>query len=445
MKSRSFVAAYSAVTLACICLFPMLLRAEVLYPSPVPAFPPADMAGQRMAQTLQGRLAGQQVQLTLLYQARNYRPLWFGPNGISSDGRQALAIVAAADRDALPVARYAVPSPPDARASDAGKADFDIALTGALLRYAADMRWGAWRPEQLFDDAEMAREPDDLAGGLARAADHGNAAAYLQGLAPPSREYGQLRDALTRDRDLAAGGDVSAAARAQRIAVNMERLRWFPHAPGAQYILVNVPDASLVLMESGQPVLISKVVVGARDKTTPILSTEAVSVTINPAWHVPASIVRRELRPKGGGYLAAKNMYVRDGQVIQRPGPGNALGVVKFEMPNDFNVYLHDTPTKKAFLSEDRALSHGCVRVQKIRSLAAHALGLREEELQHLIARGRTDGRRLAAPIPVYIQYGTAVPRGDGQIVFLDDVYGRDARMIRAMFPSQAPLLVAGR
>jgi murein L,D-transpeptidase YcbB/YkuD len=284
-----------------------------------------------------------------------------------------------------------------------------------------------------------------VAGGLTRAADRGAAAAYLQGLTPPAREYGQLRDALARYRAFAAGGDVDAGARAQQIAVNMERLRWFPHAPGIQYILVNVPGASLALMESGQPTLVSRVVVGARDKTTPILSTEAVSVTINPAWHVPASIVRREIRPKGSGYLAAKNMYVRDGQVIQRPGLGNALGVVKFEMPNDFNVYLHDTPTKKAFLSEDRAVSHGCVRVQQIRSLASHVLGLSEQDLQRLIARGRTDGLRLAAPIPVHIQYWTAVPREDGHIAFLDDVYGRDARMIRAMFPSPAPQLVASR
>ena len=182
---------------------------------------------------------------------------------------------------------------------------------------------------------------------------------------------------------------------------------------------------------------------GAPNKTTPILATRAVSVTINPAWHVPRSIVAREIRPKGSGYLAAKNMYMQDGEVIQRPGPGNALGRAKFEMPNGFNVYLHDTPTKKAFLESDRSLSHGCVRVQQIQPLVEHVLGMSDQELQILIARGRTDGRRLAAPIPVYIQYWTAIPRDDGHTVFREDVYGRDARMIRVMFPGQTPLQLA--
>jgi murein L,D-transpeptidase YcbB/YkuD len=498
MQFRSFVAAPSAVTAVCVCSFLFLLRAEALFPGPLPGVSAGFVAQQEAAQALQSRLAGQTAQLALLYQARNYRPFWFNQNGLSGDGRQALALLAAADKDGLPALRYAAPLVPDPRAPFASKADFDIALTGALLRYAADMRWGVFRPEQLFDDAAMERDFDDVGAGLARAADSGMASAYLRSLAPPLREYGQLRDGLARYRAIAAAGDwpsvtmasssgnmtrlaarlqlegylaepaspasiaaalrafqagnataptgqlnertvallnVAAAARADVIAVNMERLRWMPHAPGSQYILVNVPDASLALMVSGQPALVSKVVVGARNKSTPILSTKAVSITINPSWHVPASIVRREIRPKGGGYMAAKNMYVRDGQVIQRPGPGNALGRAKFEMPNSFDVYLHDTPTKKAFLASDRALSHGCVRVQQIRPLAGHVLGLSDEEVQRLIDRGSTSGQRLAAPIPVYIQYWTAIPRENGQIGFRDDVYGRDARMTRALFP----------
>ena len=458
-----------------------------------------------MAQTLQSRLANQSPQVMQLYQARNFTPLWFGPAGLSADGRQVLVLLAAAGDDALPVQRYAVAPPPDARAPDATKVDFDIALTGAVLRYAADLRWGLFRPEQLFDDVEMTRDSDDVAGGLVRSAAGGSAAAYLRSLAPPMREYAQLREALAHYRAIAAVGDwptvtagnqtglatrlqmegylssdaagaspaviaaalrafqadsalvptgrlneqtaamlnVSAVTRARTIAANMERLRWMPHSPGQQYILVNVPDASLVLMEAGRPALISKVVVGERKKSTPILATEAVSITINPAWHVPHSIVAREIRPKGGGYLASHHMVVRDGQVIQLPGPGNALGRAKFEMPNGFDVYLHDTPTKKAFLVDDRALSHGCVRVQQIQPLVEHVLGMSDEELQNLIARGRTDGRRLAAPIPVYIQYWTAIPRDDGHIGFREDVYGRDARMIREPAPAQSQLLAS--
>lgn len=495
MKFRNTVMfAYAAVMAAFVCFLVVLFQAAAEYPTPAPV---AEAGPPAVTPVLQSRLAAQ-PQLTPLYQARNYAPLWIGPAGLSADGRQAIAILAAAGEEGLPAQHYGVPQAPDAHAPEASKADFDIALTAALLRYATDLRWGAFRPEQLFDDAEMARDTDDVAAGLFRAAAGGNAAAYLRGLAPPLREYGQLREALAHYRAIAAAGDwptvaagsqarlatrlqmegylpepvaspsavtaalrdfqadnalapsghltaqtvalmnIPAAMRAQQVAANMERLRWMPHAPGSQYILVNVPDATLALMEGGQPAVISRVVVGARNKTTPILSTEAVSITINPAWHVPRSIVVRELR----GHLG-RNMFVRDGQVVQRPGPGNALGRAKFEMPNDFNVYLHDTPTKKAFIESDRALSHGCVRVQQILPLVEHVLGMSPEQLQNLIARGRTDGRRLPAPIPVYIQYWTAIPREDGHIAFRDDIYGRDARMIQAMSGEHSPLMVA--
>jgi murein L,D-transpeptidase YcbB/YkuD len=215
---------------------------------------------------------------------------------------------------------------------------------------------------------------------------------------------------------------------------------------GARYILVNVPDASLVLMESGQPALTSRVVVGAPDKQTPILAARAVAVTINPAWHVPKSIVAKEIQPKldqDSDYLEAKHMEMENGEVVQLPGPDNALGTVKFEMPNVFNVYLHDTPSKHAFLSDERALSHGCVRVEQIRPLVEHVLGISDDELQQAIAGGKTQAQRLNQPIPVYLQYFTAIAREDGRTGFRADIYGRDARMIGVMFPGQVPRQLA--
>ena len=240
--------------------------------------------------------------------------------------------------------------------------------------------------------------------------------------------------------------NVPPAARAQQIAANMERLRWMPHVLGGRYIMVNVPDASLVLMESGQQALVSRVVVGAPDKATPILAAKAVVVTINPAWHVPKSIVAKEILPKldrDSGYLQSKHMEMENGEVVQLPGPDNALGQVKFELPNVFNVYLHDTPSKRAFLSDDRAQSHGCVRVEQIRPLAEHVLGISDDELQQAVSGGKTEVRRLQQPIPVYIQYFTAIAREGGQTGFRADIYGRDARMISIMFPGQPPTQLA--
>jgi len=189
------------------------------------------------------------------------------------------------------------------------------------------------------------------------------------------------------------------------------------------------------------------VVVGAPDKATPILATKAVAVTVNPAWHVPKSIVEKEIQPRldtDPNYLEEKNMISRDGDLIQQPGPDNALGTMKFEMPNVFDVYLHDTPSKHAFLSDDRALSHGCVRVEAIHELVEKVLDIDHGKLEELVSAGETVREPIKQPLPVYIQYWTAIAGENHGIVFREDVYGRDARMISAMFPQDGSVLVAG-
>jgi murein L,D-transpeptidase YcbB/YkuD len=507
MKTRpALVAAYAAAAIACIAIVAVLFK--TWGPLTTPRRAPTSI---NMAQALQTRLArAGRDQALELYQARGYSTVWFEGDQLSSDGRRVVALLAAAETEALPAVRYRLPAMPGAGAGNEARAEYDLALTTAALRYAADMRWGAWRPDRFFNDVSMTRERDEVAVGLIRAADGGNAAGYLQGLAPPEHDYGLLRAALARYRAIAADWPVVAAesrlsrqnaaqlkvrlqaegylppdaaapsaiaaalkayqtgnglnpdgqlnertvamlnvppaARAQQIAVNMERLRWMPHSLGAQYIMVNVPDASLVLMESGRQALVSRVVVGAPDKPTPILAAKAVAVTINPAWHVPKSIVAKEIQPKldqDSDYLQSKHMEMENGEVVQLPGPDNALGQVKFELPNVFNVYLHDTPSKHAFLSNDRAQSHGCVRVEQIKPLAEHVLGISDDELQQAIDGGKTEARRLQQPIPVYIQYFTAIARDNGQTGFRADIYGRDARMIGIMFPGPPPRQLA--
>jgi murein L,D-transpeptidase YcbB/YkuD len=508
MESRTgLVAAYAAAAVACIAFVIILVRPWAP-PGLQPQAPSGNLAQALQGQL--AHAGRQQMGMAQLYQARGFTTLWFNGDNVSADGRQVIAVLAGADQEALPAERYRVPAPPGPHAPDTVKADFDLGLTAAALAYARDLRWGAWLPRQFFNDVSMPPEPDDIAAGLVQAADGGKAAAWLHSLAPPAREYGLLRAVLARYRALAKTGEwpvvaagaspqnlvalkarlqgegylaadpqssaativalkayqndnglpsdgklnartaamlnVPAAARSQQIAVNMERLRWMPHDPGAQYILVNVPDAALVLMEAGQPLLTSRVVVGAPDKPTPILATRAVAITINPAWHVPKSIVVKEIQPKldrDSGYLEAKHMEMRNGEVVQLPGPDNALGSVKFEMPNLFDVYLHDTPSKRAFLSDDRALSHGCVRVEQVKPLAEQLLGLSEDELEQRISGGQTEQSHLSQPVPVFIQYFTAIARDDGHVGFRGDIYGRDARMIAALYPGQVQAQLA--
>jgi murein L,D-transpeptidase YcbB/YkuD len=509
--------AYAAAGAAVLALFIMIWHPWSQQGSQ--GSPGAQSAPQgAIATALQSRLANEQGAVTTLYQQRGYAPLWYGSRDLTDDARQAMTMAATADQEGLPAARYRLPAPPEGRASDDTKAAFDVQLTSALLRYASDLRWGAYRPASFFDDVSLPRERDDVTTGLIHAAADGHAAEYLRSLAPPVREYGLLREAMARYRGLAAHGgwpvvkaearpspqtlaalkarlqvegyvgpdadpkmprvdanailaalktyqadigmtpdgkldetaaamlNVPAETRVKQIAVNMERLRWLPHNLGERYILVNVPDASLALMEGGRPALVSRVVVGAPDKQTPILAARAIAVTINPAWHVPKSIVVKEIQPKldqDPGYLEAKHMTMEDGEVTQLPGPSNALGTAKFEMPNEFDVYLHDTPSKSAFLSDERAQSHGCVRVQQIQPLVEHVLGLQHPELLDQVATGETQQRKLAEPIPVYIQYVTAVARDDHRTVFREDVYGRDAKMIASLFPDGGAVQLA--
>jgi murein L,D-transpeptidase YcbB/YkuD len=174
---------------------------------------------------------------------------------------------------------------------------------------------------------------------------------------------------------------------------------------------------------------------------TPIFTAIATSLTFNPSWHVPSTIVRHEILPKARGnpgYLARKHMVRGEtGGYRQLPGPGNALGRIKFEMPNEFDAYLHDTPLKSLFAQDERHLSHGCIRVGQIQPLASFALtndvdsGL--DRIQSLIMTRKTRTITLDEPLPVFVMYWTVIADADGAVNVLPDVYGRDQRLIAAL------------
>src|SRR5687768_11490148 len=172
-----------------------------------------------------------------------------------------------------------------------------------------------------------------------------------------------------------------AQYRLAQIAANMERYRWLPRSFGARYIFVNVPAFKLEAWDGGKIALEMKVIVGQgyEDRSTPVFSESMETVVFRPYWLVPPGIAEKEIFPKGPGYLASNNMEVyRAGgetRVRQRPGEENALGLVKFLFPNDFAIYLHDTPNDELFKEDVRAFSHGCIRVEKPDALAEFVLG----------------------------------------------------------------------
>ncbi|HYU54425.1 MAG TPA: L,D-transpeptidase family protein [Gemmatimonadaceae bacterium] len=239
--------------------------------------------------------------------------------------------------------------------------------------------------------------------------------------------------------------NVPASYRLGEIAANMERYRWLPRSFGSRYVFVNVPAFKLEAYDSGQKVLEMKVIVGQeyQNRATPVFADSMETVVFRPYWDVPPSIAEKEIFPKGQGYMARENMetYYQNGRlaVRQRPGPKNALGFVKFLFPNDFNIYLHDTPNHELFEKDVRAFSHGCIRVEKPAELAQWVLGWPADRVEQAMKDGPNNkGVRLPRKIPVYITYFTAYIN-NGQLYFGNDLYGRDDKLVPVVMPGAMP------
>jgi murein L,D-transpeptidase YcbB/YkuD len=290
--------------------------------------------------------------------------------------------------------------------------------------------------------------------------------------APPDRTYDQaLVDAIIAFQNslgLTADGVLGPATLAalnggsnvskDDIIANMERWRWEPETFGAFNVQVNIPEFTLWIMRDGKPVHTTRVVVGTVKNQTPIFSDAIRHIVMNPYWNVPPSIAAGEIRPHliaNPYYLDSQNMEMLSGgkvinaaaidwtttninryQIRQKPGPGNALGKVKFLFPNEHNIYLHDTPSKSLFSRAFRAYSHGCVRVQNPFEFAA-ALIATNPELS-LAALEKLSGPtekwvNLKNHIPVHLMYFTLRVDADGTIRSYGDVYGHNKRLIELL------------
>jgi murein L,D-transpeptidase YcbB/YkuD len=234
----------------------------------------------------------------------------------------------------------------------------------------------------------------------------------------------------------------SAEYRAGQLAANLERHRWLPRSLGSRYILVNVPAFRLEAFENGQPTLTMNVVVGEEynDRSTPTFSDSMATVVFRPYWNVPDNIAEEEIYPKAAadpGYFASRNYeeVTENGKtrVRQKPGDDNALGKVKFLFPNDFAIYLHDTPEQEAFKQDVRAASHGCIRLEHPAQLAQWVLGWDQARVQQAMDAGPDNQEvTLDRKIPVYIAYFTAYEHENG-LWWGNDIYDRDAALVQRM------------
>lgn len=331
----------------------------------------------------------------------------------------------------------------------------DLLLSDAFLYYADALARGAMPIEERMDDEDLTPEPVDIVAVLDAAVAAPDPAKIVEALAPISGEYQAMRRAYLDNRAIAAGGQSArnknvrtspeqAAAgerRARQLAVNLERLRWLPRQIPRDRVVVNAAIARLQLFREDRAVFTTRVVVGETDKQTPELQSTISDVLLNPPWNIPRSIAQNEILPKlavDPGYLASHHMRLRRNGVIQQEaGAYSALGRLKFEMNDRYDVYLHDTPTKSLFQSAARMMSHGCVRVENPRTLAVMLLGQPLEAIDKGIATGHTSRRALPLPMPIFIVYQTAYVESDGSIQFRSDPYGRDEEIWRYLSRGQ--------
>ena len=277
----------------------------------------------------------------------------------------------------------------------------------------------------------------------------GDGTTYDKALANAVKKYQQERElkvsGLLTQQTIDALNGRSPDRPIDTVLANLERWRWMPHDLGKDYVIVNLPDYTLRVFHDGHQVWMTRIVTGKPTMATPIMTAEMKYITVNPTWNVPPSIVSREYLPALAqdptvlGRMGLRVSYNPDGSIhiSQPPGDHNALGRLRFNFPNKFLVYQHDTPDKNLFALDKRAFSHGCMRVQDpakyaevLLSIVRPGEGYSEERIHKMIASRGEQDIQFPHYLPVHLTYQTAFVDDDGRLEFREDMYGRDQVLI---------------
>ena len=430
----------------------------------------------------EGDWRGARAAIGAFYANRGFKPVWIAETGLTAAGRAALAQLQRAPEDGLNLSALDVPSRVEAGLPPNDLAQAETAIAEAVVAYAeqaSGSRVAPWRISHLVSAERNVVDPGVALAETALAPDPG---ARLAEFNPPQKGYRALRDALKRlaeapprseerpgraainldidasaeqpmgdiaidpgvepesdrppgrkkraapRRAYALGETLSPGRARERVAIlaNMEMWRWQPRDMGERRIEVNVPDYSVEVLEGDEVIHRARVVVGKPETPTPIFSNMMRYVLINPSWRVPDSIIKKEMMSQLG-YLSHHGYEVKtvDGHITVRqfPGEGNALGRLAFMFPNDFSVYLHDTPSQELFDADRRDFSHGCVRVEDPIRLAELVLGWSQERIDAAIG-GPEKTVFLPRPVPIHIEYFTDFIDEFGELQQRADVYG---------------------
>ncbi len=285
------------------------------------------------------------------------------------------------------------------------------------------------------------------------------------------KRHNLLQDGVIGKQTLAAM-NVPVDFRIQQLIINMERYRWLKRMNDERLVAVNIAGFEAIAGKPGKFDITMPVIVGKTYHKTPVFNDTIKYVDFNPYWNVPPGIARDEMLPKlkkDPAYLKKQNMRIFQGwepdaveldamnidwgnvsksdmnlyHIRQEPGPDNSLGTLKIIFPNKYNVYLHDTPNHSLFNQEQRAFSHGCIRLGRPAEMAAWVLGGADkgwnvERVNEIVRSRKRQVVTLEQPVPVYILYRTAfVNPDDGSLYFYDDIYGRDRLLLQTLLASK--------
>jgi len=387
--------------------------------------------------------------VSAFYAARGGAPLWLRGGADSAAARELVGTLERASLDGLPsgpaIAAQAQALFARAQGGDpAALASADRLLSSGWVQYVEALQTPP--AGMTYADRWVAPRRDSAAAILAKTAAAPSLAGYVRSVSEVNPLYARLRDAAWNAMQ-SSGGQLDP-----RVLASLDRARDIP--PQGRYVMIDTAGARLYMIDDGQIVDSMKVVVGKADPSTqtPMVASTIYYATLNPYWHVSADMVRsliaRNVLGQGLGYLKTHGYQVLapDGsgelldpakvnwhavaagaemvKVRQLPGPLNSMGRIKFPFPNGSDIYLHDTPNKDLFAQDDRTVSHGCIRLQDAERLGRWLMG-RDPQAA---SRDPEQNVLLPSPVPIYLTYLTAQVN-NGQLSFVDDIYGRDAEV----------------
>jgi murein L,D-transpeptidase YcbB/YkuD len=387
----------------------------------------------------------ERVAAEAFYQNRNLAPLWFDRGAENTRASSVIARMKNAGTDGLDPGDYRIPIFGDLRPD--ALAEAELKLTETVLIYARHLQAGRFPYTRVSRNIELPQAPPEPADILSRIAEAADAGQALDLFSPPQTPYRKLKAMLAELRAKSGGAKSDVSRQIEIVVANMERWRWYPRDLGDAHVLVNEPDFTLSVIRNDAPVWTTRIVIGKPSMPTPLLSETMKYITVNPTWHVPPSIVHNEYLPALAhdptvlDRMGLRVSYIGgEVQITQPPGDGNALGRIRFNFPNRFSVYQHDTPDKHLFGQEFRAYSHGCMRVQDPAKYAEVLLNIARpherwtaERIKNMFGAVEQDIQLRPTQIWVHLTYQTAFVDNAGKLQIRRDFYNLDSRTLAAI------------